>query len=61
MENRKRRFNAVLNPNDDLKTPEKRVSSAGLLDTDYTRWGVDETCRYLQSEGLGKWEDKFRG
>lgn len=46
-----------MNPGDGFKTPEKRVSLVRLPDSDYMRWGVEETCRYLRREGLGKWED----
>ncbi|XP_031172324.1 deoxynucleoside triphosphate triphosphohydrolase SAMHD1 [Sander lucioperca] len=59
MENRKRPLGEV-NPNDSFKTPEKRVSVVRLLDSDYMRWGVEETCRYLRGEGLGEWEDTFK-
>ncbi|KAM7404835.1 hypothetical protein PAMP_012146 [Pampus punctatissimus] len=60
MDSRKRPAEAVLNPGDSFKTPEKRVSVVRELDTDYMRWGVEETCQYLQREGLGEWEDTFR-
>ncbi|KAF1390394.1 hypothetical protein PFLUV_G00057590 [Perca fluviatilis] len=60
MENRKRPLGAVVTPNDSFKTPEKRVSVVRLLDSDYMRWGVEETCRYLRGEGLGEWEDTFK-
>ncbi|XP_041713053.2 deoxynucleoside triphosphate triphosphohydrolase SAMHD1 [Coregonus clupeaformis] len=43
---------------DQFKTPEKRVSAVALQD--FTKWGVEETCRYLRQEGLGEWEEKFR-
>ncbi|XP_037628428.1 deoxynucleoside triphosphate triphosphohydrolase SAMHD1-like isoform X1 [Sebastes umbrosus] len=60
MENRKRPSESVLIPNGSFKTPDKRVSAVPLLDSDYARWGVEETCRYLRAEGLGEWEDTFR-
>lgn len=60
MENRKRQLEAVLSPDDSFETPEKKVSAVRLPDSDYTQWGVEETCRYLRREGLGEWEDKFR-
>uniref|UniRef100_A0A3B4YXU3 Deoxynucleoside triphosphate triphosphohydrolase SAMHD1 n=1 Tax=Stegastes partitus TaxID=144197 RepID=A0A3B4YXU3_9TELE len=61
MENRKRPLEAVLCPADSFKTPEKRASVPGLWSSDYMQWGVEETCRYLRSEGLDEWEDTFRG
>lgn len=61
MENRKRPREAALNSDDGFKTPEKRVSSVRLPDSDYMRWGVEETCSYLRREGLGRWEDIMRG
>ncbi|KAI3357660.1 hypothetical protein L3Q82_016068 [Scortum barcoo] len=60
MENRKRPFEQLLCPGDSFRTPEKRQSAVRLPDSDYTRWGVEETCRYLRREGLQEWEDKFR-
>lgn len=62
MESRKRSFEAVSSPSDGFHTPEKRVSVAALpADSDYMRWGVDETCQYLRKEGLEKWEATFKG
>ena len=61
MDSRKRPLKAVLSADNSFKTPEKRVSVVPLLDSDYTRWGVEKTCQYLRREGLGEWEDKFRG
>ncbi|GLD46196.1 deoxynucleoside triphosphate triphosphohydrolase SAMHD1-like protein, partial [Lates japonicus] len=58
MENRKRPLEAVSSTG--FKTPEKRVSVVRLQDSDYMRWGVEETCQYLRREGLGAWENKFR-
>ncbi|XP_018526907.1 deoxynucleoside triphosphate triphosphohydrolase SAMHD1-like [Lates calcarifer] len=58
MENRKRPLEAVSSTG--FKTPEKRVSMVRLQDSDYMRWGVEETCQYLRREGLGAWENKFR-
>ncbi|XP_029291592.1 deoxynucleoside triphosphate triphosphohydrolase SAMHD1-like [Cottoperca gobio] len=60
MENRKRPLEAVVTVNDGFKTPEKRVSAVRMPDSDYMRWGVEETCRYLRAEDLGEWEDTFR-
>nr|XP_020444915.1 deoxynucleoside triphosphate triphosphohydrolase SAMHD1-like [Monopterus albus] len=60
MDNRKRPLAAVLSPSDGFKTLEKRVSVARLHESDYSQWGVEETCQYLQREGLGAWEDIFR-
>ncbi|KAF3696974.1 Deoxynucleoside triphosphate triphosphohydrolase SAMHD1 [Channa argus] len=61
MESRKRPLDAVLGPSDSFKTPEKKVSVVSVPDLNYMRWGVEETCQYLRREGLGKWEDTFRG
>ncbi|KAK2851501.1 hypothetical protein Q5P01_007777 [Channa striata] len=65
MDNRKRPLAAVAGRSDSFKTPEKRVSMVPVPvpvpDSDYTRWGVEETCLYLRREGLGQWEDAFRG
>ncbi|XP_070825444.1 deoxynucleoside triphosphate triphosphohydrolase SAMHD1-like [Chaetodon trifascialis] len=60
MESRKRPANALLTPCDGFKTPEKRVAVDRLQDSDYMRWGVEETCGYLRREGLGEWEETFR-
>ncbi|CAN9515545.1 unnamed protein product [Ophioblennius macclurei] len=61
MESRKRPLEASVEPQDCFVTPEKRLpTTARLLDADYARWGVEETCRYLRTEGLEKWETKFR-
>ncbi|XP_042338093.1 deoxynucleoside triphosphate triphosphohydrolase SAMHD1-like, partial [Plectropomus leopardus] len=60
MENRKRPFEVVVTPGDSFHTPDKRVSAVRLPDSHYMRWGVEETCRYLRSEGLAEWEDTFR-
>ncbi|XP_041801150.1 deoxynucleoside triphosphate triphosphohydrolase SAMHD1 [Chelmon rostratus] len=60
MESRKRPLATVLTPNDGFKTPEKRVAAVRLQDSDYMRWGVEETCLYLRREDLGEWEEKFR-
>ncbi|XP_071332522.1 deoxynucleoside triphosphate triphosphohydrolase SAMHD1-like [Trachinotus anak] len=60
MENRKRPLDAVSSPGDSFKTPEKRVSVVPALDSDYMRWGVEETCQYLRREGLVEWENTFR-
>ncbi|XP_061836498.1 deoxynucleoside triphosphate triphosphohydrolase SAMHD1 [Nerophis lumbriciformis] len=45
---------------EDLNTPKKRVSAVRLSHSDYSRWGMDETCRYLRHEGLGQWQAQFR-
>ncbi|KAK9514753.1 hypothetical protein VZT92_025443 [Zoarces viviparus] len=60
MESRKRPLEAVLTADDSFKTPEKRVSEPRLQESEYMRWGVEQTCRYLRAEGLGDLEDKFR-
>lgn len=60
MENRKRPFEAVSTSNDGFSTPEKRVSVVCRLQ-DSSKWGVDETCQYLRNEGLGQWQEAFRG
>lgn len=60
MENRKRQFEAVSTPDDTFSTPVKRVSAVRQNDSDYLQWGLDETCRFLQREGLEEWEDIFR-
>uniref|UniRef100_A0A672J591 Deoxynucleoside triphosphate triphosphohydrolase SAMHD1 n=1 Tax=Salarias fasciatus TaxID=181472 RepID=A0A672J591_SALFA len=61
MESRKRPSQASSEPEDSFTTPQKRVSAEQLLDADYSRWGVEGTCRYLRTEGLEKWENTFRG
>ncbi|XP_059190172.1 deoxynucleoside triphosphate triphosphohydrolase SAMHD1-like [Centropristis striata] len=60
MANRKRPLETVVTSNDSFKTPEKREPEVRLLETDYMGWGVEDTCRYLHTEGLGEWEDTFR-
>ncbi|TNN49463.1 Deoxynucleoside triphosphate triphosphohydrolase SAMHD1 [Liparis tanakae] len=60
MDGRKRPLAEVLTPDDGFKTPEKRAPQPGLLEPDHTRWGVEQTGRYLRAEGLGQWEDAFR-
>ncbi|TKS77698.1 Deoxynucleoside triphosphate triphosphohydrolase SAMHD1 [Collichthys lucidus] len=60
MANRKRPLDAALTPDDNFKTPEKRVSVVRLQESDYTQWGVEETCRYLRREALGEWEETFK-
>ncbi|XP_076596618.1 deoxynucleoside triphosphate triphosphohydrolase SAMHD1-like [Chaetodon auriga] len=60
MESRKRPAMALLTPSDGFKTPEKRVAVDRLQDSDYMRWGVEETCGYLRREGLGEWAETFR-
>lgn len=62
MANRKRPLVEDSPPGEIFKTPEKRVSVVRRQqDADYMQWGVDETCQFLQTEGLQKWEDAFRG
>uniref|UniRef100_A0A3P9IEA5 Deoxynucleoside triphosphate triphosphohydrolase SAMHD1 n=1 Tax=Oryzias latipes TaxID=8090 RepID=A0A3P9IEA5_ORYLA len=62
MENRKRPLDSVLSSNDRFKTPEKKRLSPVLLPvSDLLQWGVEETCQYLRKEGLGEWENAFRG
>ncbi|XP_029362785.1 deoxynucleoside triphosphate triphosphohydrolase SAMHD1-like [Echeneis naucrates] len=57
MESRKR----PLEPDSGLGlTTPKKSAPAVRPDSDYMHWGVDETCLYLQREGLGAWEDTFR-
>ncbi|CAB1451020.1 unnamed protein product [Pleuronectes platessa] len=60
MANRKRPSEAASSPDDSLKTPEKRAPGNPTPDSDYTRWSVEETCRYLRGEGLLEWENLFR-
>ncbi|KAM9856088.1 deoxynucleoside triphosphate triphosphohydrolase SAMHD1 [Aulostomus maculatus] len=62
MESRKRPLEASVSRGSSLQTPEKRVSEARLQDSDsdYMRWGVEETCQFLRREELGAWEDTFR-
>ncbi|XP_041859789.1 deoxynucleoside triphosphate triphosphohydrolase SAMHD1 [Melanotaenia boesemani] len=60
MANRKRQIDEVLSSDDRFQTPEKKVSVVRQPDTDFTGWGVQETCQYLRREGLGEWEDTFR-
>lgn len=58
METRKRPLDA----DDRFETPEKRVSVVRRLQvSDYMHWEVEETCQYLQREGLQEWENTFRG
>ncbi|XP_068453256.1 deoxynucleoside triphosphate triphosphohydrolase SAMHD1-like [Clinocottus analis] len=69
MEGRKRPLE-VLTPEDGFKTPEKRAPEPrrpqprrpqpGRPEPDHTRWGVEQTCRYLREEGLAEWEAAFR-
>ncbi|XP_054902374.1 deoxynucleoside triphosphate triphosphohydrolase SAMHD1 [Poeciliopsis prolifica] len=62
MESRKRPVCPAPSPDEEFQTPEKRVSVArdSPLDSGFMRWGVEETCQYLQREGLEEWKDKFR-
>lgn len=61
MECRKRPLQASPGACDSSRTPKKRVSVVRPSDSDYLRWGVDEICQYLRREGLGEWEEAFRG
>ncbi|MEQ2196958.1 hypothetical protein XENOCAPTIV_019297 [Xenoophorus captivus] len=63
MASRKRVIDPALSTDEEFKTPEKRVSvvRGSQPDSDFMRWGVEETCQYLQREGLGEWKDTFRG
>lgn len=58
MANRKRPLQ--ITGNNSFQTPEKRVSFARLITSDYTHWEVEETCQYLREEGLSEWESIFR-
>ncbi|XP_054651205.1 deoxynucleoside triphosphate triphosphohydrolase SAMHD1 isoform X2 [Dunckerocampus dactyliophorus] len=60
MANRKRMLATSINEDDMMKTPQKRVSAVDLSDSDYSQWGVEETCQYLREEGLGEWQIVFR-
>nr|XP_057939570.1 deoxynucleoside triphosphate triphosphohydrolase SAMHD1 [Doryrhamphus excisus] len=61
MANRKRTLATPTSDDDLMKTPEKRVSAVRqLCDSDYSQWGIEETCRYLREEGLGEWQNVFR-
>ncbi|KAM4610286.1 deoxynucleoside triphosphate triphosphohydrolase SAMHD1-like [Polymixia lowei] len=59
MDDRKRRRQDV-SVADSFKTPEKRVSVVPRQDSDFMRWGVEDTCEYLQRQELGEWVEKFR-
>uniref|UniRef100_A0A7N6AGW0 Deoxynucleoside triphosphate triphosphohydrolase SAMHD1 n=1 Tax=Anabas testudineus TaxID=64144 RepID=A0A7N6AGW0_ANATE len=60
MESRKRPLEADSGPSNGFQTPEKRVSAVRLPDSDYMRWGVEETCQFLLKEGLSKWVALFK-
>ncbi|KAM3618887.1 uncharacterized protein V6R79_026340 [Siganus canaliculatus] len=60
MASRKRPLEADLTSDNGFKTPEKRLSMVRVPDSDYMSWGVKETCQYLRTEGLEKWEQTFR-
>ncbi|XP_058499135.1 deoxynucleoside triphosphate triphosphohydrolase SAMHD1-like isoform X1 [Solea solea] len=60
MASRKRPLEQNSSPGVCWKTPEKRALVVGLQDSDYSQWGVEETCQYLRREGLVEWEDTFR-
>uniref|UniRef100_A0A3B3C2U0 Deoxynucleoside triphosphate triphosphohydrolase SAMHD1 n=1 Tax=Oryzias melastigma TaxID=30732 RepID=A0A3B3C2U0_ORYME len=61
MENRKRPLDSMLSSNDRFKTPEKSRWPVLVPGSDLLQWGVEETCQYLLKEGLGEWENAFRG
>ncbi|XP_044066529.1 uncharacterized protein LOC122882805 [Siniperca chuatsi] len=42
---------------DSFKTLKKTMSRE--LPFNFEQWTVDQTCQYLQQEGLGEWKDKF--
>ena len=44
-----------------FNTPEERVYAGLSRDGDLRQWSVEDTCGYLRLEGLGIWEEKFRG
>lgn len=58
MANRKRPLQ--ITGNNSFQTPEKRVSVARLITSDYMHWEVEETCQYLRKEDLAEWETIFR-
>lgn len=59
MASRKRPLAAA--EDDDPRTPEKKVSGApAVLDGDPMCWGLEETCRFLQAEGLHDFQNVFR-
>ncbi|XP_043984764.1 deoxynucleoside triphosphate triphosphohydrolase SAMHD1 [Gambusia affinis] len=62
MDSRKRPMGPAASSDEEFKTPEKRVSvvRGSPPDSGFMRWGVEETCQYLQREGLEEWKDKFR-
>uniref|UniRef100_A0A3B3VEP1 Deoxynucleoside triphosphate triphosphohydrolase SAMHD1 n=1 Tax=Poecilia latipinna TaxID=48699 RepID=A0A3B3VEP1_9TELE len=63
MASRKRPMGPAASSDEEFKTPEKGVSvvRGSPPDSGFMRWGVEETCQYLQREGLEEWTDKFRG
>uniref|UniRef100_A0A3B5LS03 Deoxynucleoside triphosphate triphosphohydrolase SAMHD1 n=1 Tax=Xiphophorus couchianus TaxID=32473 RepID=A0A3B5LS03_9TELE len=63
MASRKRPMGPAASSDEEFKTPEKRapVVRGSPLVSGFMRWGVEETCQYLQREGLEEWKDKFRG
>ncbi|XP_014843525.1 PREDICTED: deoxynucleoside triphosphate triphosphohydrolase SAMHD1-like [Poecilia mexicana] len=62
MASRKRPMGPAASSDEEFKTPEKGVSvvRGSPPDSGFMRWGVEETCQYLQREGLEEWTDKFR-
>uniref|UniRef100_A0A8C8C6K5 Deoxynucleoside triphosphate triphosphohydrolase SAMHD1 n=1 Tax=Oncorhynchus tshawytscha TaxID=74940 RepID=A0A8C8C6K5_ONCTS len=58
---RRKRSREDLPTADHFNTPEERVYAGLSLDGDLRQWSVEDTCRYLRLEGLGIWEEKFRG
>ncbi|KAI3356914.1 hypothetical protein L3Q82_003564 [Scortum barcoo] len=46
---------------DTTSDSEKLLKKALTMELPYfEQWTVDQTCQYLQQEGLGRWEKKFR-
>ncbi|KAM3871742.1 deoxynucleoside triphosphate triphosphohydrolase SAMHD1 [Diretmus argenteus] len=63
MESRKRpreAESADVSSADGFKTPVKNASVVRQQDSDFLRWGVEDTCEYLHRQGLGEWANTFR-
>ncbi|XP_019746798.1 deoxynucleoside triphosphate triphosphohydrolase SAMHD1 isoform X2 [Hippocampus comes] len=60
MANRKRDSATAISPGDVFQTPGKRVSVDRTPNSDFSRWGIEETCQFLRGEGLAEWETVFR-
>ncbi|XP_077410816.1 deoxynucleoside triphosphate triphosphohydrolase SAMHD1 [Vanacampus margaritifer] len=56
----RKRIATANSPGDAFQTPGKKVSVNRTPDPDFSRWGIEETCRYLRDEGLGMWETVFK-